>query len=63
MIIRLFNIVMFLCCQVHKIRTVTTKANSIKQTTKMVFPVEEEDEVTREWKGDVLWCTELERYV
>ncbi|XP_062499355.1 DNA (cytosine-5)-methyltransferase 3C-like isoform X2 [Corticium candelabrum] len=47
--------------QVHKIRTVTTKANSIKQTRKMLFPVQDIDEVTHEEKGDVLWCTELER--
>jgi hypothetical protein len=47
--------------QVYKIRTVTTKANSIKQTTKMLFPVEYKDEVTQEWSGDTLWCTELER--
>ena len=42
--------------QFHKLRTITTKMNSIKQTKKAIMPVKVEGE-----GEDVLWCTEMER--
>ncbi|XP_065846483.1 DNA (cytosine-5)-methyltransferase 3B-like [Oscarella lobularis] len=48
--------------QFNKLRTVTTKANSIKQTKQALFPVMEDlgiDDMPP--RGDILWCTELER--
>ena len=41
-----------------KIQTVTTKANSIKQTKEGILPVEVSDSDVTE---DLLWCTEMER--
>eukprot|EP00118_Oscarella_pearsei_P013260 m.104173 g.104173 ORF g.104173 m.104173 type:complete len:655 (+) comp37201_c0_seq13:690-2654(+) len=46
--------------QFTKLRTVTTKANSIKQTRDALFPVAQLTPDGSE-KGDGLWCTELER--
>jgi len=44
----------------NKVRTITTKSNSLKQTKEAVMPVEEvKDDKTS--KEDVLWCTEVER--
>jgi hypothetical protein len=45
--------------QFTKIQTVTTKANSIKQTKQGILPVEVSDSDVTE---DLLWCTEMERY-
>lgn len=42
--------------QFDKLRTITTKMNSIKQTKKALMPVKIENE-----GEDVLWCTEMER--
>ncbi|XP_065883900.1 DNA (cytosine-5)-methyltransferase 3C-like isoform X3 [Dysidea avara] len=42
--------------QFVKMRTITTKMNSVKQTKKAIMPVYMEGE-----GGDVLWCTEMER--
>ena len=39
-------------------RTITTKMNSVKQTKKAIMPVFMDGE-----GGDVLWCTEMERWV
>ena len=44
--------------QFHKLRTITTKMNSIKQTKKALMPVKVDSE-----GDDVLWCTEMERLV
>ena len=47
-----------------KLRTITTKMNSIKQTKKAIYPVRFEGEGGEgEEQGDVLWCTEMERSV
>ena len=35
--------------------------NSIKQTKKAIFPIKVAGDDEEE--GDVLWCTEMERYV
>lgn len=43
--------------RVTKMRTITTKMNSIKQTKAALFPVLIEGQE----EGDVLWCTEMER--
>lgn len=56
--------------QFNKLRTITTKMNSIKQTKAAIYPVRmaplldgmvqpnlPEDQM----QGDVLWCTEMER--
>ncbi|XP_065056739.1 DNA (cytosine-5)-methyltransferase 3A-like [Rhopilema esculentum] len=44
----------------NKVRTITTKSNSLKQTKEAVMPVEEmKDDGSS--KEDVLWCTEVER--
>ena len=52
--------------QFTKLRTITTKMNSIKQTKKAIYPVKVEGGgAGGEWaepEGDVLWCTEMERY-
>ena len=45
----------FRTAQFTKLRTITTKMNSIKQTKSAIFPVKVEED------GDVLWCTEMER--
>ena len=47
--------------QFTKLRTITTKMNSIKQTKKAIYPVKVEGQAEDE--GDVLWCTEMERSV
>ena len=53
-------------------RTVTTKMNSIKQTKKAFYPVkmgpmlgewEKGKGRDEEMQEDVLWCTEMERYI
>ena len=65
--------------QFCKLRTITTRKNSIKQTPKSIYPVrmgpilggerlgppEEEaaEAMEEELQGDVLWCTEMERLV
>ena len=58
--------------QFRKLRTITTKMNSIKQTKAAIYPVlmaplldgMEQSDVPREsMQGDVLWCTEMERCV
>ena len=46
-----------------KLRTITTKMNSIKQTKKAIYPVRFDGVNEREEDGDVLWCTEMERSV
>jgi hypothetical protein len=46
--------------QFTKIQTVTTKANSIKQTKQGILPVEVSDSDVTE---DLLWCTEMERCI
>ncbi len=46
--------------QFTKLRTITTKMNSIKQTKKAIFPVRYQGG-SEEEEGDVLWCTEMER--
>lgn len=46
----------FRSAQFTKLRTITTKMNSIKQTKKAIYPVKVGTE-----EGDVLWCTEMER--
>ena len=55
-----------------KLRTITTKMNSIKQTKAAIYPVrvgplmggEQQPELsTQQMQGDVLWCTEMERYI
>lgn len=47
----------FLClvCQFDKVRTITTRSNSIKQGKDQHFPVFMNE------KEDILWCTEMER--
>ena len=45
--------------QFTKLRTITTKMNSIKQGKKCAYPVR----VNGQDEGDVLWCTEMERWV
>ena len=50
----------FRVAQFTKLRTITTKMNSIKQTKKAIFPVRFEGQEEEE-QGDVLWCTEMER--
>lgn len=42
--------------QLDKLRTITTRANSVKQGKDQHFPVYMND------KEDILWCTEIERY-
>ena len=65
--------------QFSKLRTITTKMNSIKQTKKSIYPVrmgpilggerlgspkeEAAEAMEEELQGDVLWCTEMERLV
>jgi len=49
---------MLILLQFVKMRTITTKMNSVKQTKKAIMPVHMEGE-----GGDVLWCTEMERYI
>ena len=49
----------YILLQFSKIQTVTTKANSIKQTKAGILPVEVSDSDVTE---DLLWCTEMERY-
>ena len=49
----------FRVAEFDKMRTVTTKMNSIKKTKGIIYPVR----VTGQKTGDVLWCTELERSV
>ena len=44
-----------------KLRTITTKMNSIKQTKKAIYPVKIDSFGEGEDQGDVLWCTEMER--
>eukprot|EP00794_Sanderia_malayensis_P010940 gene10940-12101_t len=44
----------------NKVRTITTKPNSLKQTNEAVMPVETVKE-NGETDEDVLWCTEVER--
>lgn len=50
----------FRVAQFTKLRTITTKMNSIKQTKKAIFPVRFQGSGEEE-QGDVLWCTEMER--
>lgn len=42
--------------QFDKLRTITTRSNSIKQGKDQHFPVYMNN------KEDILWCTEMERY-
>ena len=58
--------------QFNKLRTITTKMNSIKQTKAAIYPVrmaplvggpEQSDLLKDHMQGDVLWCTEMERWV
>lgn len=42
--------------QFSKVRTITTRSNSIKQGKDQHFPVFMNE------KEDILWCTEMERY-
>lgn len=49
--------VLSLPCQFDKVRTITTRSNSIKQGKDQHFPVYMNE------KEDILWCTEMERYV
>lgn len=44
-----------LCHQFEKVRTITTRSNSIKQGKDQHFPVYMNE------KEDILWCTEIER--
>lgn len=44
-------------CQFDKVRTITTRSNSIKQGKDQHFPVYMNE------KEDILWCTEMERLV
>ena len=57
--------------QFNKLRTITTKMNSIKQTKAAIPPVlmgpliggtEPSSIPQKEMQGDVLWCTEMERW-
>ena len=43
--------------QFEKLRTITTRSNSVKQGKDEHFPVYMDS------KEDILWCTEMERYV
>lgn len=43
------------CPQFEKVRTITTRSNSIKQGKDQHFPVYMNE------KEDILWCTEIER--
>lgn len=43
--------------QFEKLRTITTRSNSVKQGKDEHFPVFMDN------KEDILWCTEMERYV
>lgn len=43
--------------QFEKVKTITTRSNSIKQGKDQHFPVYMNE------KEDILWCTEVERYV
>lgn len=52
----------FRSAQFTKLRTITTKMNSIKQTKKAIFPVMVKVGGHQE-EEDVLWCTEMERLV
>lgn len=45
----------FVVLQFGKVRTITTRSNSIKQGKDQHFPV------LMNGKEDILWCTELER--
>lgn len=47
----------FIVLQFGKVRTITTRSNSIKQGKDQHFPVYMNE------KEDILWCTEMERYV
>lgn len=47
----------FILFQFEKVRTITTRSNSIKQGKDQHFPVFMNE------KEDILWCTEMERYV
>lgn len=50
-------VTMSLCLlQFSKVRTITTRSNSIKQGKDQHFPVFMNE------KEDILWCTEMERY-
>lgn len=42
--------------QFEKLRTITTRSNSVKQGKDEHFPVYMDN------KEDILWCTEMERY-
>lgn len=44
-----------ICRQFEKVRTITTRSNSIKQGKDQHFPVYMNE------KEDILWCTEIER--
>ena len=54
--------------QFNKLRTITTKMNSIKQTKRAIFPVRviggiiTDPTAADDEDVDVLWCTEMERY-
>ena len=50
----------FRTAQFTKLRTITTKMNSIKQTKKSIYPVRVAGDPDKD--RDVLWCTEMERY-
>lgn len=43
--------------QFEKLRTITTRSNSVKQGKDEHFPVYMDN------KEDILWCTEMERYL
>lgn len=47
----------FIFWKFGKVRTITTRSNSIKQGKDQHFPVYMNE------KEDILWCTEMERYV
>lgn len=54
----IFVFIPFFCLpQFGKVRTITTRSNSIKQGKDQHFPVYMNE------KEDILWCTEMERYV
>ena len=48
------------CLQFNKIQTITTNANSMKQTKKGLLPVAVSGNEGQE-REDILWCTEMER--
>ncbi len=53
----IFFLFPFFLGQFDKVRTITTRSNSIKQGKDQHFPVYMNE------KEDILWCTEMERYV